>query len=52
MMMVELEVFKNASGPFGLPMAIKQREMKSPGNNFMIGGQLTEAHLLISEILL
>ncbi|CDY44223.1 BnaC03g24150D [Brassica napus] len=30
MMMVELEVFKNASGPFGLPMAIKQREMKSP----------------------
>ncbi|CAN7030049.1 unnamed protein product [Brassica rapa subsp. trilocularis] len=28
--MVELEVFKNASGLFGLPMAIRQREMKSP----------------------
>uniref|UniRef100_A0A0D3B9A0 DUF659 domain-containing protein n=2 Tax=Brassica oleracea var. oleracea TaxID=109376 RepID=A0A0D3B9A0_BRAOL len=28
--MVELEVFKNASGLFGLPMAIRQREIKSP----------------------
>ncbi|XP_056848411.1 uncharacterized protein LOC130498807 [Raphanus sativus] len=30
--MVELEVFKNASGLFGLPMAIRQREMKSPAD--------------------
>ncbi|CAG7874358.1 unnamed protein product [Brassica rapa] len=29
--MVELEVFKSASGLFGLPMAIRQRELKSPG---------------------
>ena len=31
MIMVELEVFKSASGLFGLPMAIRQREIKSPG---------------------
>lgn len=34
--MVEIEVFKNASGLFGLPMAIRQREMKSPGNNSLL----------------
>nr|VDC61642.1 unnamed protein product [Brassica rapa] len=30
--MVELEVFKSASGLFGLPMAIRQRELKSPAD--------------------
>jgi len=38
--MVELEVFKNASGLFGLPMSVRQREMKSPDNNSLFSALL------------
>lgn len=48
--LLELDAFKNASGLFGHPMAVRQRTSKSPGNNLNLSHCWYDKMSLITQL--